>query len=218
MIYTCYRGRNCDLIPEVAKLYLRPHMKVADVTFGKGNFWRNIDIGQYDFYPSDIMTGIDLRILPYESNFFDTIVLDPPYVHSAGSFRINATYNNKMITGNFNTVLQLYYAGIREARRVLKRNGLLWVKCQDIVEGRMQKWSHILLKDFAERNGFRAIDLFILHQSAIPINRVVSFGMQVHARRNHSYLWVFRAKKLKAKATQDKRWNQMTIFDTIENV
>jgi hypothetical protein len=220
MIYTCYRGRNYDLISEVAKLYFTPGMRIADVTYGRGNFWRNIDINQYDFHPSDIMmesdpTGIDFRDLPYASNSFDVIVLDPPYVHSACSFRINATYNNKIIAGDFDTVLQLYCNGIQEARRVLKHKGLLLVKCQDIVEGRMQRWSHIILKNFAEKNRFKAIDLFVLHQNGVPIPRN-TMGRQIHARRNHSYLWIFRLKKLKAEAAQDEMWNQITILDAME--
>jgi hypothetical protein len=194
MIYTCYKGRNQDLIPEVAELYFAPGMKIADVTFGRGNFWRKIDIGQYDFYPIDILTGVDFRALPYPDAMMDAIVLDPPYVHNGGSFKINATYNNALVTGNFETVLQLYRDGIWEARRVLKARGMLLVKCQDIVEGRIQRWSHILIKDFAEEIGFKAVDLFILHQSTIPMNRTKRWGKQVHARRNHSYLWVLKPK------------------------
>lgn len=192
MVYTCYKGQNQDLFPAVAELYFAPGMKIADVTFGKGNFWRKIDISQYDFYPSDIISGVDFRNLPYPDATMDALVLDPPYVHNSGSFKINATYNNELINGNFGTVMQLYQDGIQEARRVLKARGMLLVKCQDIVEGRSQRWSHILIKDFAESIGYKMIDLFILHQSTIPMNRAARWGKQVHARRNHSYLLIFK--------------------------
>lgn len=197
MILTCIKGKNENLIPEVAKLYFAPGMKIADVTFGKGNFWRNIDTSIYEFYPSDILTGIDLRILPYPDALLDVLVLDPPYVHSAGSFKINGAYNNQSITGNHATVIELYRAGMKEAFRVLKRGGLLLVKCQDIVEGGTQRWSHIIIEALARELGFKAVDLFILHQNTIPINRIKRWGKQVHARRNHSYLWVFRKVKKK---------------------
>jgi hypothetical protein len=192
MILTCVKGKNNLLMAGVAELYFTPGMRIADVTYGKGNFWKNIDTKQFDFHPSDILSGVDLRILPYPDASFDVLILDPPYVHSAGSFKINGTYNNSSVTGNFSTVIELYRAGMQEACRVLNKQGLLLVKCQDIVEGRMQRWSHIIIEKMARDLGFKAVDLFILHQNTIPMNRVKRWCKQVHARRNHSYLWVFK--------------------------
>ena len=60
---------------QVAKLYFRLGDRIADVTFGKGRFWRQIDLTQYDFHPSDLLTvpdhPYDLCHLPYGSETFD---------------------------------------------------------------------------------------------------------------------------------------------------
>ena len=58
-------GKNHHLVAKVSRLYLRPGMVVADVTYGKGGFWKSTDTTIYDFRPSDITTGTDFRDLPY---------------------------------------------------------------------------------------------------------------------------------------------------------
>jgi len=35
-------------------MYVKPGAKIADVTYGKGVFWRHVDVTAYDLYPSDI--------------------------------------------------------------------------------------------------------------------------------------------------------------------
>jgi tRNA G10 N-methylase Trm11 len=203
MIFTCYQGKNCDLLKEVSALYFKPGMKISDVTFGKGNFWNKIDVTKFQFYPSDIMTGIDFRSLPYEDRTFDVIVLDPPYVHNDGSYKIGATYNNHLIEGHFSTVLELYQKGIAEAYRVLKPRGMLLVKCQDIVEYRQQRWAHIEIFNLAKALNFYAKDLFILHQDTIPMVRIKPGFPQHHGRRNHSYLWIFTKRVRREKGLDD---------------
>jgi DNA modification methylase len=84
---------------------------------------------------------------------------------------------------------ELYGGGLKEARRVLKSGGLAWVKCGDEVVAGKQRWSHVEILEIAEDLGFEAVDLFILHRDAEP---VLQRKRQLHARKNHSYLWVFK--------------------------
>ena len=87
---TVHRGQNRNLIEGVCALYLPPGAIVADVTYGKGNFWRNVDTSRFtllasDIAPRDTQTrAFDCRCLPYCSNSIDVVVLDPPYVHNPG--------------------------------------------------------------------------------------------------------------------------------------
>ena len=41
---TAHSGRNNKLFQSVARLYLDDGATVADVTYGQGHFWRNVDI------------------------------------------------------------------------------------------------------------------------------------------------------------------------------
>ena len=43
-VYTSVCGDNSDLMERIAKLYFRPGYRIADVTYGRGVFWRKIDI------------------------------------------------------------------------------------------------------------------------------------------------------------------------------
>ena len=50
-----------------------------------------------------------------------------------------------------------------------------------------QRWSHIEILELAEEIGFEAVDLFILHRTA---ETVIQHRRQLHARKNHSFLWI----------------------------
>jgi hypothetical protein len=195
-IYTSYTCNNYTLIANAAALFFQDGWTIADVTYGKGVFWRSVDVSKYIFHPSDIMTcpdtAYDFKHLPYEDASHDVVVFDPPYAHNPGRMIVNDNYQNAETTKGFyhKDIMQLYYDGMKEAYRVLKVDGLLLVKCKDEIESSLQKMSHIEIYNYAV-NVLEMIaeDLFILTQKNAP---VIQFKKQQHARKNHSYLWIFR--------------------------
>jgi len=194
-VYTSHVCDNGKLISDVARLYLRPGMRIADVTYGRGVFWRDLDLARYDFCPSDIVTRpdrpYDFCRLPYIDDLFDLVVLDPPYMHDPGKVRVEHSYQNAATTKGLrhDDILRLYGKGMSEAFRVLKDGGQLWVKCKDEIESGIQRWSHTEIQLLALHLGFTAHDLFIVTQTAPP---VVQHKEQKHARKNHSYLWILK--------------------------
>jgi len=66
-IYTTHIGTNTDLFPKILKLYLKEGSSIADVTYGKGIFWKKVDKDRYRLLATDAQTGIDFRNLPYDS-------------------------------------------------------------------------------------------------------------------------------------------------------
>jgi len=58
-LYSVVHGNNDELFHRVSRLYLKDGCRIADVTYGKGVFWKKIDTGQYDFWPSDLITCPD---------------------------------------------------------------------------------------------------------------------------------------------------------------
>jgi len=195
-IFTSYQSNNDLLLAKVATLYFRDGDKIADVTYGKGVFWRQIDTSTFHFFPSDLLTcpdaPYDFTALPYEASTFNVVVFDPPYVHNPGSMLVNDNYKNKETTKGFyhRDIIQLYRSGMTEANRVLCDGGLLLVKCKDEIESSKQYMSHIEIHSIAvDELGLIVQDLFVLTQKQNPI---VQHKSQKHARKNHSYLWVFR--------------------------
>jgi len=192
-ILTALQGKNDALFKNVSDLYLKPGMRVADVTYGKGNFWKQIDITQYVFLPTDITTGIDCQNLPYKEESLDVVVFDPPYIYNPKATikeSISCSYNVNETLGlkNNKEVLRFYYRSMTEAVRVLADNGFLIVKCQDIIQSGRQCWNHIDIFQYALGMGLYPKDLFILVQNGQP---TIRWSVQQHARKNHSYLWVF---------------------------
>lgn len=187
VIKTAYKGGNSDLIKEVCKLYLKNGDVVYDVTYGKGVFWKKVDLSSYDFKGSDLMGGVDFSSLPYSDDSCNVLVLDPPYMHGGASVKdsINKCYRNK--NTSHESVIRLYAKGILEASRVLVKGGLIWVKCQDEIESGKQRLSHCEIISLLEIFGFSIVDIFLLVSNSTPTMRN---NYQNTARKNHSYLLI----------------------------
>ena len=194
-------NRNAALIADVARLYIPYEARVLDMTFGSGAFWRDLESRRWfyltanDLYSKDAEYDDDLAHTHFRPETFDIVVLDPPYKsgggHSPGpmveQYGLNAIKSDTPSGhGNAKAVWRLYEDGFLEAYRILKPNGLLWVKCQDFVESGRQHWFHIELYRLALIMGFSVKDLFTL---TTQVGRMRHLS-QHHARKNVSYLWV----------------------------
>lgn len=199
-------GINEEIFPRVLDLHVPQGSTVADVTYGRGIFWKRVPKDAYKVLATDIEMGTDCRDLPYEDDSIDCVVLDPPYME--GLFRRNQrnlagngtysafrqTYSSgatcaKDAPKYHAAVLDLYFSAGREALRVLRLFGVLIVKCQDEVSANLQNLTHVELVNEFSRIGFYAKDLFVLVRPNKPaVSRLLR---QVHARKNHSYFLVF---------------------------
>ena len=202
LVFSAHVGTNDEVFPCILDLYVIPGSAIADVTYGKGVFWRKIPTERYRVLATDLKDGIDCRSLPYPNVCLDCVVFDPPYMHTPGGtahvghqnfegyYQNNGTRNDEK--KYHEAVLDLYFGGMREAARVLKPKGLLIVKCQDEVCANKQRLTHVEILVEAERIGFMAEDLFVLMRTTRPgVSRVIK---QLHARKNHSYFLVLRKK------------------------
>jgi tRNA G10 N-methylase Trm11 len=187
-------GNNADLIPHIAALYIPLGSVVADVTYGRGVFWQGLDTTQYDFRPSDLLTGVDFLDLPYEDRSIDCLTLDPPYMHGGKTVHknINACYQNGSVRRGHESIIRLYAGGILEAARVLRKKGVIIVKCQDEIESSKQRWSHVEIIQLLQLFGFEVVDLFVLVQNTVPM---LQHKEQQHSRKNHSYALVARFRR-----------------------
>lgn len=207
LIFSAFVGNNEDIFPDILKLHVPKGSIIADVTYGKGVFWKKVPKDWYKLLPSDIKTGIDCRKLPYENNSIDCVVLDPPYMegfyrrskkHLAGNGSY-ATFRESYSDGSARkiktgpkyhaAVLDMYFKAGSEAYRVLRENGVLIVKCQDEVSANRQNLTHVEIINEYESIGFYTKDLFIVVRTNRPA--VSRIKKQVHARKNHSYFIVF---------------------------
>jgi hypothetical protein len=201
-------GSNADVFAQLMALHVPEGSRVADVTWGKGAFWRQIPDGRYEVLATDLQTGVDCRALPYADGEIDALVLDPPYMeglfrrdtaHLAGSGS-HAAFRGRYSDGSatlpsagaprwHDAVLALYLDAGAEARRVLRNHGVFVVKCQDEVSANRQRLTHVELINAFGLAGFYCKDLFVVVRPNRPaVSRLVR---QEHARKNHSYFLVF---------------------------
>ena len=200
LVLSAYSAGNEAVFPKVLDLYVAPGSIVADVTFGKGVFWRQVPPDAYRLLATDLTEGVDCRSLPYRDGTVDCVVLDPPYMHSPGGtayasqqpyedyYRNNGT-GNKTASKYHEAVLDLYVEAGKEAHRVLRDRGVMIVKCQDEVCSNRQRFTHVEIIGAYEALGFVAEDLFVVMRNNRP--GVSRTARQVHARKNHSYFLVF---------------------------
>jgi hypothetical protein len=209
LVFSAYQAANDEVFPHVLSLYVAPGSTVADVTYGKGVFWKRVPPGRYHVCATDLASAIDCRRLPYADGAVDCVVFDPPYMHTpGGTAHVNhqnyeGYYRNNQAGGAtagkyHEAVLDLYFATGREARRVLREEGTFLVKCQDEVCANRQRLTHVEIINEYAGLGFVCEDLFVVVRTGRPgVSRVLT---QVHARKNHSYFLVFR------KAAGKARW------------
>src|SRR6516162_3506546 len=218
-VRTLYRGTNADLLVDVARLYIPDGALVADITWGTGVFWRKTARTRFTLFGSDIDPSrirvaagtdnpqfalltlpapiflvADCTHLPYREQSLDVVVVDPPYVHTPGAQFDTMAYNNATTKGMYHREIlrDLYCRAILEAARALKPGGLLLVKGKDEVESGRQRWSRDELPRAARRCGFTDQDMFVYEaQTGFPMRHGEGQAPQQHARKNHSYLFVF---------------------------
>lgn len=203
-IYSAYVSRNSPVFRRILELYVPAGARVADVTYGRGTFWKEVPHGKYELLASDIQTGVDCRDLPYANESIDALVLDPPYMEGMfreahqqplqhGDFR--ARYSQSLSDDSpgpkyHQRVLALYESALVEALRVLKPRGIAIVKCQDEVSNHRQWFTHVEILLAMQEGGFRMEDLFVVVRPDRP--SVGRIKKQVHARKRHSYFLVGR--------------------------
>lgn len=212
LIFSAHVSTNSHVFPYVLTLYVPEGSRVADVTFGRGVFWKQVDTSKYDLEASDLKGGIDCRRLPYQSESLDALVFDPPYMHTPGGTAHNGHQNFEEYYHNngsssegkkyHEAVLDLYFSAADEAARVLRRDGIYIVKCQDEVCANRQRLTHVEIINELEQKGFIIEDLFVVVRKNKPgVSRILK---QVHARKNHSYFLVFKKAKNPALPLQEK--------------
>ncbi len=214
LIVSAHHGTNEGLFPSILDLYVPVGSLIADVTYGRGVFWRQVNKEKYKVLGTDLTQGIDCRSLPYPTGSIDCVVLDPPYMHISGGTAHNGHQNFEAYYKNngsgsghqkkyHEAVLDLYFRAGKEAKRVLRRGGVFIVKCQDEVCANKQRLTHVELTNEFVRRGFIVEDLFVLVRKGKPgVSRMIK---QVHARKNHSYFMVYRKNGIIARRTVKER-------------
>lgn len=109
LVHSAYQDTNDVVFPRILRLYVPEGVAVADVTYGRGVFWRRVETGKYDLHASDLKrngvpygcrAGVDSRRLPYGDCSMEAVVFDPPYMHTPGGTAHNGHQNYEQYYAN----------------------------------------------------------------------------------------------------------------------
>ena len=188
---------NGHLIADVARLgYIG--RRVLDPTYGLGTWWtvwqperlEASDLHAYTrtFSTTPTVWKRDFTDLPPQwEDRFDTVAFDPPYKLNGTPSQPDVRYGVGEPSA-WQDRHALIRWGIRECVRVVTPGGTLLLKCQDQVCSGKVRWQTREFADYAEAFGTELVDRFdMVSYRAQPSGR-----RQVHARRNHSTLLIFR--------------------------
>lgn len=185
-----------ELLQALIDIHLGGNDIQADPMYFKGNFYKNgIKPPKYKFdltpQTDDTVLG-DARNLPLADNSLDNMILDPPFLFGIhGKTKDYYSSKTHTIFKDFDDLYMCYEGIINEAKRILKKNGILIFKCQDYTDS-STTMTHVHAYYLATLAGFYAKDLAIL----VKPNKVYNGNTtQRHLRKIHTYFWVFQNKK-----------------------
>lgn len=199
-IYTTISYDQTEIINTILQLHVPSHKIDCDITYSKGNFYKNGSVPQpahkFDIQPQTKDTIMaDARNLPLEANSINCVMFDPPFLATTGKSLMSNDGSNKInkrfgVFPSESELHRFYVDVLIEVHRVLNDKGILIFKCQDKVSSGKQYMSHCFIWQEAIKVGYYPKDLFIL----LAKNRIVADWQvrnQKNARKYHSYFWVF---------------------------
>ena len=200
-------GDQHDIIRNIIKLYT-PEGIECDPTYSKGVFYKGAGIEEpnykFDLFPqTDDTVCSSAEDLPLADESISSLMFDPPFM--AGFTKEKPTGLMGKRFHGFPYVSHLwkwYDECLVEFHRVLKKGGVLVFKCQDTVSSGKNWFSHVHIMNLAVKAGFYPKDMFVLTAK----NRIIgsNHSNQKHARKFHSYFWVFEKKPCRVDYTIDR--------------
>lgn len=196
-----------EIINNILQLHNNGNQIDLDCTYSKGVFYKN-EIVKEPIFKSDLEPQLNDVIqansenLPFNNEQFKCIIYDPPFVISGKTYK-DSDENSCKISKRFSCyhswqeLKDNYTKTLIELNRILQKNGIIIVKCQNTISGGKQHWTHYMLIKHALEIGLSLKDEFILHNKS----KMTSFGgrwkTQQHAMKHHSYFLVFKKEQNK---------------------
>lgn len=196
MVIKSVYSSDKEILDAVLKMHVKDKTFDIDPTYSRGVIYSGLPEPRmkFDLSPQrdDIMKA-DCRGLPVKYNSVSSIVFDPPFMFGkhgkTDQYRMTKRFT---MFDSFDDLKSMYIESMIEFYRAMKNGGHLIFKCQDYTDSKTTM-THCLVWQWAQEIGFYAKDLFIL---VFPGGRIYNSNLrQLHARKFHSYYWVFQKKK-----------------------
>lgn len=193
-----WEGNDGDLLEAIFDFYpVIPVEPILDATYNAGRFWKGSErsVTSMDIDPrhKPMIVGDNRVMKGVKSASYGVVVYDPPHVGPQGrdksSKRFDVDFGATMECGpeqNW-SLSYLYPDFLKQAKRVLKPDGLLLAKITDMVNNHRQKWAHCDFMRMAEEAGFTVCDLIVKIRKGPMVS--TKWQNAHHARKRHCF-WI----------------------------
>ena len=203
--------RQEDIINDILKLHNNSNPIDVDVTYPKGIFYKSGEVKEplmkFDLTPqTDDTIQASSEDLPLDNNSVTCMMFDPPFVIAGNTYKDNKEGSSKIAKRfsaytNYNELKKHYKNTLKEARRVLKKDGILIIKCQNTVSGGKQHFTHYFIINEVMKLGMYPKDEFVLQNKSKMTSFQDKDGVggrwkqQLHSMKHHSFFIVIQNKK-----------------------
>ena len=190
-----YYDSDKDILGGILQLHVVGGQFDLDPTYSRGLFWAGLPEPKLKSDLVSQVSGViqaDAQCLPFGSNSMSSICFDPPFMFGTHGQTKNNIMNRRFtMFDSWQELETMYQGSLGEFNRILSRKGILAFKCQDYTDSRTTM-THCYVWQWAMARGFYPKDLFIkLARGGRIYNPTL---VQRHARKFHSYWWVFEKK------------------------
>lgn len=197
-ISSVWEGNDGDLLEEMFKFYAAiPPEPILDATYNAGRFWKGSmrDVVSMDIDPKykPMIVGDNRKMKGVPSAKFGIVVYDPPHVGPQGRDksrkRFDVDFGATVECGGEQdwSLSYLYPDFLKQAKRVLKQDGLLLAKITDMVNNHRSKWPHCDFMRMADDAGFTVCDLIVKIRKGPMVS--TKWKTAHHARKRHCF-WI----------------------------
>lgn len=197
-ISSVWEGSDSALLEAMFKFYATiPPEPILDSTYNVGRFWKRStrEVVSMDIDPKHKpMIVADNRAMKGVSSAkYGVVVYDPPHVGPQGRDksrkRFDVDFGATVECGSQQdwNLSYLYPEFLKEAKRVLKPEGLLLAKITDMVNNHKSKWPHADFMRMAEEAGFTVCDLIVKIRKGPMVS--TKWKTAHHARKRHCF-WI----------------------------
>ncbi len=197
-ISSIWEGSDGELLEAMLRFYaVIPPEPILDSTYNAGRFWKDskrrvVSMDKDPQYKPMIVA--DNRVMKgVKDSHYGVVVYDPPHVGPQGrnksSKKFDVDFGATVECGknqNWN-LSYLYPPFLKQAKRVLKPQGLLLAKITDMVNNHRSKWPHCDFMRMAEDAGFTVCDLIVKIRNGPMVSN--KWQNAHHARKRHCF-WI----------------------------
>ena len=194
-----WEGEDAELLEKLLDFYPRKKPKrILDATVNGGRFWTHSarPVIGLDIEPShQPQIFADNTLMPFRDASFDVVVYDPPHIPNQGQdkqkdFHVRFGLGNRSRKELGYPFTHTYPPFVKEAHRVLRKEGVLLCKIADYIHHHRYQWAHVELVQAARAVGFVACDCIVKIRRGPIIDP--RWKVAHHTRRQHCYWLVFR--------------------------